>query len=226
MYTLVKEKGGFFMIDPINETGRRLQNLRKEKNLTQKKVSEIICVAETSYISWELGEIVKETVKDENGKRKRKNTPYRKAVNIGSQYIVALADLYNVSTDYILGRSPFRSIDGADIAKITGLSDEAIDILKLCGADNADMGYHHARDVSQLLVDWHKNGSNSLLSIITRYANCPDAPAKAFPDTGNKFDKLNTVETDWDMVLLCGITIAAANYRKDYQDELKTHHID
>ena len=153
----------------INETGRRLWKLRKEKDYTQKEVAQLIGVNETSYKSWENGEIIKSTVRGKDGKMHRVNTLDRRPVNIGSAYIVKLADLYEVSVDYILCRTDYRTINGADVAKITGLSDHAISVLRQCGSGSNSMMYHVARDasslVSWLLEDWDKQGGNSILQV-------------------------------------------------------------
>ena len=62
--------------------GERLKALRKERKLTQKAMAELLDVTERHYQSMESG-----------------------AVNVPSLTLLFLADLFNVSTDYLLGRS-------------------------------------------------------------------------------------------------------------------------
>ena len=60
----------------------RLKELRKENNVTQKQVAESIKITERNYQSFEYG-----TTKPNHDN------------------IIALADYFDVSTDYLLGRS-------------------------------------------------------------------------------------------------------------------------
>ena len=62
--------------------GERLKQLRKEKNVTQKAVAIHLGVAETTYQQFEYGS-------------------YRP----GLPKLIALADYFNVSLDYLVGRS-------------------------------------------------------------------------------------------------------------------------
>lgn len=63
----------------------RLKELRKEKHLKQVEMAEILECTETHYQQIEYGH-----------------------VNIPSLTLEALADFFNVSTDYLLGRSDDR----------------------------------------------------------------------------------------------------------------------
>lgn len=65
--------------------GQRLKALRKEKNLRQKDVAELISCTERNYQKMEYGE-----------------------VNIPSLTLIKLADYYDVSLDYLVGRSEER----------------------------------------------------------------------------------------------------------------------
>ena len=214
------------MLKPIDKTGERLAELRKERKWTQKQVAEKLGVHEVSYNAWENGEIIKKNVIRDN-KVPRANTEKtnRKAVNIGSKYIAALADEYGVSVDYILGRTDYRTINGADIARITGLSDHALKVLQLCGGDNPMM-YHHARDVSRLLVDWDKNGANSLLSIITKYIQCKRGTVGRIVPDGGGLSPLGAVDMDISAALLYGIIEAVKEYKTNYENELNAARID
>lgn len=202
------------MTEYINETGARLAALRKEKGMKQKEVAKKLGVNETTVNAWEVGKKKRSYKEGETSKENKE--PY----DISSTNLKALADLYGVSCDYILGRSPFRSIDGEDVAKITGLSDPAISVLqRYNGADNP-MLYHIARDVSRLLVDWEKNGGNSLVSAVTNYAKCtPGTVARITPE-GDGLAPLDAVDMDMNAALLYGIAAAAERYKADFQEEL------
>lgn len=64
----------------MNKLGNILNKLRKEQNYSQEQLGEIIGVSHTSVKNWELGI----------------NEPK-------ASYIIKLAELFNVSTDYLLG---------------------------------------------------------------------------------------------------------------------------
>ncbi len=61
---------------------RRIRDLREDHDLTQKEVAEYLCMKQPQYHRYESG------VRD-----------------IPSDILIKLADYYNVSTDYILGRT-------------------------------------------------------------------------------------------------------------------------
>ena len=207
------------MSEYINETGARLAALRKEKVLTQKDVAERIGIHEKSYNVYEVGR------RKKSAKIGESTRPEKEPVDISNAHLIALADLYGVSCDYILGRTEYRTINGADVARITGLSDPAIKVLQLCGGDNPMM-YHHARDVSRLLVDWEKNGGESLLSVLSQFAKCtPGTVARITPDGGG-FAALGAVEMDMNAALLYGIAAASERYKADFQKELNAARTD
>jgi len=54
-----------------------------------------------------------------------------KPVDIGAENLQKLADAFNVSTDYLLGRTPYRTVKASIIsaAKTTGLSESAVSML-------------------------------------------------------------------------------------------------
>ena len=86
------------MTECINEIGVRLRELRNERKLKQWQVAEKIGVHEKSYLVYEVG-------------RRKKNDKQRKeAVDISNAHLCALADLYDVSVDYILGRTECREV--------------------------------------------------------------------------------------------------------------------
>lgn len=60
----------------------RIKELRKSKNMTQKQMAQALGIAERNYQRYEASE----------------NNP-------SSQMLITIADYFNVSTDYLLGRS-------------------------------------------------------------------------------------------------------------------------
>ncbi|MBR5527977.1 MAG: helix-turn-helix transcriptional regulator [Clostridia bacterium] len=66
----------------------KLKTLRKELGMTQSDIGEILGIMQTVYSRYERG-----------------------AATIPVEFLLKLSDLYNVSTDYILGRTNIRSTD-------------------------------------------------------------------------------------------------------------------
>ena len=67
------------------EFGQRLKELRKEKNLTQKAMAEFVERTERHYQDMEAGKI-----------------------NVPALTLIKLADLFDVSLDYLVGRAEER----------------------------------------------------------------------------------------------------------------------
>lgn len=80
--------------------GERLKCLRSERNLTQKQVARRIGLAISAVSAYELG------------------TRYP-----SYDILLKLARLYNVSTDYLIGKEQSYSVD------VTGLSEEEINVV-------------------------------------------------------------------------------------------------
>ena len=78
----------------------RIKSLREAKKLTQVELSKELGITRSSVNAWEMGI----------------STP-------STQYIVELAYLFNVSTDYLLG------IDSTATVNLKGLSESDIDIV-------------------------------------------------------------------------------------------------
>ncbi len=113
------------------KTAQRLKELRKNKGLSHKALLEELQnnynkakseqqVKKDSYVSiqslkdWEISEEF--------------NIKFDKGYGMAIHYLCALADLYGVSTDYLLGRTNIASTnDDIQVAcKVTGLTEEAI----------------------------------------------------------------------------------------------------
>lgn len=83
----------------------RICELREAKGLTQEELGQIIHVSQQSIINWEKG-----------------NTPK-------SDYLPDLREVFGVSIDYILGLTPFKSMEAEEVSNYTGLSPESCDFL-------------------------------------------------------------------------------------------------
>ncbi len=79
---------------------QRLKDLKEDADLTQKDVAEIIGVSVNHYGKYERGET---------------DIPFEK--------VIALADYYGVSLDYIAGRTNRKSCSGSIIEKKADISD-------------------------------------------------------------------------------------------------------
>lgn len=80
--------------------GERLKTLRKKRNWTQKQVANRIGLAISAVSAYELG------------------TRYP-----SYDILLRLARLYNVSTDYLIGKDERQSID------VSGLSEEEVNVV-------------------------------------------------------------------------------------------------
>lgn len=90
----------------------RLKMLRNQKNMKQEDVAVTIGVTIKTYRTWE-----KDIDKMKSG--------------IKSNNLIALVELYKVSTDYLLGLSDCRSVDNHYISEKTDLDDERIKALEM-----------------------------------------------------------------------------------------------
>jgi len=67
---------------------KRIRDLREDNDKTQQEIAELLGTSQTMYARYERG-----------------------ANEMPIRHLVALADLYNVSTDYILGRTNNQKIN-------------------------------------------------------------------------------------------------------------------
>ena len=88
-----------------------LKNLRKKEKYTQKYVAEQLGVEVKTYRSWEIG-YYKDNI--------------QMFPTIDSEKLIKISDLYNVSIDYILGRSNITQVDNTYIHAKIGLSENSI----------------------------------------------------------------------------------------------------
>ena len=86
----------------------RLKQLRLDKGENQSDVAAILGVSVQSYSAYE-------------GSREPKY-----------DLLCKIAEHYDVTTDYLLGMSDAKKPDAADVMKVTGLSEKAVETLKYC----------------------------------------------------------------------------------------------
>lgn len=82
---------------------KRIAELRKEKGLTQDDIAKKLFIKRETVAQWEVG-----------------------SRDIKTAYIAPLAEIFGVTTDYLLEVTDNRTAANAEIGKITGLSDRSI----------------------------------------------------------------------------------------------------
>lgn len=74
---------------------RRIRDLREDRDLTQREMGEILLCSQRVYSDYERG-----------------------VLDVPTEILIRLADFYNVSTDYILGRTDIREMAGKHQEKL------------------------------------------------------------------------------------------------------------
>lgn len=121
---------------PKNERKQILRNLRKNNVLTQEQID----LYQQHAIHTDLTEKLLKTRKltqahiaDLLGCSEKTYRGYEdETVSPSVEQLTLLADFYNVSVDYILGRSSCTSVENQYISDMLGLSDESIENIKKC----------------------------------------------------------------------------------------------
>ena len=183
--------------------GERLRALRMAAGYTQQQAIDALGALRPTlktYRSWEQG----------------KTTP-------DVPQLCALADLYGVSCDYLLVRSDYKAIDGAALADITGLTDEALRVLQRCAHDPRLMV---CPTVSAMLDEYahaHTGGhGGGVLGWLGSYAALsPDVPI-ADADAGIAVPVFLPRSADRNMLAYTfnELQKAANQFRQDYGAEL------
>lgn len=124
----------------------RLKELRKDTGMTQEAIAKSLGITAKTYRSWEKCEDIK---------------------GIGIRNIsdlVALAELFEVSVDYILNKSEFRTPENDFIGKETGLSDEAIFMLEEWNDKKNDLFIQKDLDTLNFILKecYHRNKKNKM----------------------------------------------------------------
>lgn len=113
---------------------KRLKELRTKNGYTQNAIAGKIGVTTKTYRTWEIGVF---------------NSCSQSYPPIDNEKLEKLSDIYNVSTDYILGKSNYTSVDNAEIGKITGLNNFAIATLKSL---KKTYDYDHTMDIFNFIM--------------------------------------------------------------------------
>lgn len=116
-------------MDSVSKIGERIRSLREEKGFTQQGLADSLHVKRETINMWE------------NGFRDLKT---------GS--VVLLADFFDVSADYLLGRTDCKSpdMDMQAVCKKTGLWPDAVD--KLIAIQKEDKNIIYGTDLEELLI--------------------------------------------------------------------------
>lgn len=154
------------------EMGARLKSLREEKGLSYKELAEAL------FNEYEI-KISKDSLRDyeisSDYRSKSKSLP-----NLGmrTEYLIALSDFYEVSTDYLLCKTDVRTIN-CDIqcaCMTTGLSDKAIN--NLVWLKNGDPLYDNGvprfhKNILQMIDFFLRlRSAYSLMDDLCRYQDC------------------------------------------------------
>lgn len=100
-----------------NKTATRLKLLREEKDLSHKKLADIL--VEKYHLSFSKQSMI----------NYEKHTFAR---GISVEKLLCFADFYNVTTDYLLGISDCRNISADEVIAKTGLTEKSIQRLTEC----------------------------------------------------------------------------------------------
>ena len=91
---------------------QRLKELRLKAGLSQEKTADKLGCNYRTYRNWEK---------------------YGKSIRV--ENLIDLADLFNVSTDYLLGRTDYIRKENEYICESTGLSDKSVEVLRSCNME-------------------------------------------------------------------------------------------
>lgn len=151
-------------------TAKRLKELREEKGLTFEKLAYSLTEkygdsdqGEGKYII-SVGALKNYEVSDIY------NSKFKTGYGMNIQYLSIFADFYDVSTDYLLGRtdSKLPDIDDRAIQVKTGLSDKAINVL---------MSFNHGKHGKSKIKykDWDWPAIFNSINIIVEEMEDPDS---------------------------------------------------
>lgn len=179
-------QGGIFMNTKLT-TGEKLKDLRVERHLKLEELSKEVLIAASTLSNYE---------NDEN-------------YDISAVNIVALADYYGVSVDYLLGRTDNRTETRTEIEELH-LDDEVIEILK------------NSRVNNRLLCDLIKD--SDFLKLLADIEIYVDGIVQLQIDNINSYvnvarkeiiDKYNPPKDDKDLAILEAANIDEDHYFAD-----------
>jgi transcriptional regulator with XRE-family HTH domain len=120
----------------IAKTKERLWNLQKDIGLSLAQLSSLlekegVLISHTNLKNYEIDD--------------EAHALYQRTKSMSLEYFVALADIYDVSVDYLLGRSKTKKAEYHQISEELCLDDEAIDLLKIIIEEDSDNPYFAKR---------------------------------------------------------------------------------
>lgn len=153
----------------------RLTELRKEKGVTRQIAADNLEISRASLEYYEKG-----------------------LRNPDICVLARIAEYYNVSTDYLLGRSDVQTIDPDKRAasEITGLSEECINILM---SNNSKTETHFSSLISQFVIALYNNKFNlefifSLFDLLL--------PNSQYKTTDTEFERLLGISQQYGYIVL------------------------
>ena len=130
----------------IARTKERLEDLRKEKKLSLQQLSELLkkqgaAISHTNLNNYEIND--------------ERHALYNRTRGMSLENFVALADVFDVSVDYLLGRSKSKKAEYHQMSEELKLNDETIGLLKIIVAEDRDNpGFaQRIRMINDLLLD-------------------------------------------------------------------------
>ena len=130
----------------IAKTKERLEDLRREKKLSFQQLSELlekqgVAISHTNLKNYEINDEL--------------HNLYHRTRGMSLENFVALADVFDVSMDYLLGRSDSQKAEYHQMSAELNLDDDTIDLLKaIIAEDNGNPWYaQRIRMINELLLD-------------------------------------------------------------------------
>jgi transcriptional regulator with XRE-family HTH domain len=130
----------------VTATKDRLWNLRKDKGVSLAQLSELLekegtLISHTNLKNYEIDD--------------EAHALYQRTKSMSLENFVALADIYDVSVDYLLGRSNSKKAEYHQMSEELKLSNETIDLLKIIIEEDNDDSYfaQRIRMIDKLLLN-------------------------------------------------------------------------
>ncbi len=128
------------------DTKERLEDLRKEKKLSYEQLSKLleeqgVTISHTNLKNYEINDPL--------------HSLYNRTRGMSLENFVALADVFDVSVDYLLGRSKSKKAEYHQMSEELKLSDETIDLMKMVVEEDAEEACfgQRIRMLNALLLD-------------------------------------------------------------------------
>ena len=131
----------------------RLKELRTKHKYSQANIAQILNVTTKTYRTWEIGYY--------HSKANATIFP-----SISCEHIEKLSDIYNVSTDYILGKSDCLSVENEEIHKLTGLNNNAIETLKFMNKNKDISTLNYIMDIASVSLSLCHILNTSLTAVL------------------------------------------------------------